>query len=670
MDTQVLENLKPVSSAKRAATGSDAEGSSIVHNKRARRHPHDNATDSFALHNSDSDTDLDDIFLDPSVDPKTLCPWCDERLPSNPTPHLVSLMDVARRRSYADDRPTNPLGLRAPPAVFVSVCQRHRFERIWVPRARKRGWPTRIDWGRLSGRVGHLEGTLKTLVDDIDEDLSTFALKLDIKGKGKGQHPRRTNEFWQEVVKNVREQGSRQATGVRGQFLHFNKTQPGYYGELGYVIIHQTLCNLFPPASFDPAAAQPLTPEEFIAHILVPEAAANLIMEDLGLSRVDALKTLRESVEYGVAMFPADEGEGGRVDGDTSILTAGERMIMERARARRKELEEEERMEEEQERRAHGLAPQTDTEPEVDVDIDHAPPSSSMTRKPKPRPVPKRKPPSSDNPPRASVPRSRSTSRTLESDGGVIDLSSDTGGSTGASRIGIAKRQRKAPEGPPSSRSDAPTDTGATTPRPKPKPRPKPRPRAIVRTASQSDSHNGVPSSDPQLPDEDEELLPLPSKPVRSATRGTERTDTLLGSTSRPKPRSPTRTTTGHSSPPDVSGSRLSRGGTKLGSCLPLQLARERRQERGSADGLDLAAKTHDKVKGKQSEGWLPNLRANGAEEFSTDEEDQSQPGPLPKAIAVRRTASRPSNGRNADQWDWLLSDGSSAGSRTSSFAN
>ncbi len=168
------------------------------------------------------------MFLDPSVDPKTLCPWCDERLPSTPTPYLVSLIDGARRRSYIDERPTNPLGLRAPPAVFVSICQRHRFERVWIPRARKRKWPTHIDWGKLRGRIEHLKGKLEAIVGEVDEDFVPGAApREDVKEKGKEQRPRKENEFWQEVVKNVREQGSRQTTGVRGQFLHFNKTQPG-----------------------------------------------------------------------------------------------------------------------------------------------------------------------------------------------------------------------------------------------------------------------------------------------------------------------------------------------------------------------------------------------------------------------------------------------------------
>jgi hypothetical protein len=109
------------------------------------------------------------------------------------------------------------------------------------------------------------------------------------------------------------------------------------YGELGSMILHQTLYNMFPPSSFDPQSITPLTPQEFIQRILVPEAALTLIMEDTGQDRVKALQTMRESAGYGVAMFP-DTSEGPEVG-------AGEDIVLERARARRRELEDEERIE-------------------------------------------------------------------------------------------------------------------------------------------------------------------------------------------------------------------------------------------------------------------------------------------------------------------------------------
>ena len=108
------------------------------------------------------------------------------------------------------------------------------------------------------------------------------------------------------------------------------------YGELGYLIIHQTIYQLFPPDMIDPDSTTPLTPGDFIQRILVPEAAVHLIMEDLHSTYPSAIKTLRESVEYGVAMFPdtgADNEEG---------IKAADDVVKERAKARRKQLLEEE----------------------------------------------------------------------------------------------------------------------------------------------------------------------------------------------------------------------------------------------------------------------------------------------------------------------------------------
>ena len=109
------------------------------------------------------------------------------------------------------------------------------------------------------------------------------------------------------------------------------------YGELGSMILHQTLYNMFPPSSFDAQSIAPLTAQDFIQRILVPEAALALIMEDTGQDRIQAIRTMRESAGYGVAMFP-DTSEGPGVG-------AGEDIVLERARVRRRELFDEEQME-------------------------------------------------------------------------------------------------------------------------------------------------------------------------------------------------------------------------------------------------------------------------------------------------------------------------------------
>jgi hypothetical protein len=126
------------------------------------------------------------------------------------------------------------------------------------------------------------------------------------------------------------------------------------YGELGSVIIHHTLYDLFPPASIDTEAIVPLGAEEFLQRVLIPEVALRLIMEDRQLTgrsgKQTALQVLRESSSYGVAMFPADgtepTGGGTRSKKNPEGLTADETIIMERARRRRKEIEEEDAREE------------------------------------------------------------------------------------------------------------------------------------------------------------------------------------------------------------------------------------------------------------------------------------------------------------------------------------
>jgi RTC4-like domain len=122
------------------------------------------------------------------------------------------------------------------------------------------------------------------------------------------------------------------------------------YGELGSVIIHQTLYNLFPPSEFDSSLVAPLSHGEFIQCILVPEVGVRLIMEDKGMKGAkgvaEAVQILRESANYGVAMFPEDGGEwdnpGGRNKANGEGTEAADMIVMERALRRRQELEMEE----------------------------------------------------------------------------------------------------------------------------------------------------------------------------------------------------------------------------------------------------------------------------------------------------------------------------------------
>ncbi|KAG9309877.1 hypothetical protein JVU11DRAFT_9906 [Chiua virens] len=284
----------------------------------------------------------DSIDIGYARDPSTICPYCDEELPSHPTPLLQHLLVTARKKSVSDPRPRNRGGLRAPLTVYISVCQRHRFESHQLPIATKKGWPKTIDFTKVPLRVKKMKKALESIILDKDDISDVENLDIDEQPKG----PKRKSIFWREVKKEVKKKGIRAVVGVKGQFASFEKTQPGYYGEQGSVIIHQTLFDLFPPSNLDPSLISPLTPAEFIQRILVPEAAVRLIAQDLCLDIEDAAVTLRESAQYGVAMFP-DTSENKRRDGDIDDDEMGvaDRIVMERARIRRKELEEEERVE-------------------------------------------------------------------------------------------------------------------------------------------------------------------------------------------------------------------------------------------------------------------------------------------------------------------------------------
>ncbi|KAJ2929474.1 hypothetical protein H1R20_g7620, partial [Candolleomyces eurysporus] len=293
-----------------------------------------------SLFDDDDDEPFEEesFFISSTTDPKTLCPYCDNPLPSSPSPALVKMLEAMLGKSYRDPRPANPLGRKAPFATFIDLCHRHQFESKILPEAEKKGWPKVIDWDSLSARIENMQSELQKLIDDTSD-------------KG----PRSRSPFWQDIMKAIKVKGLRAATGVKDQFENFEKTQPGYYGELGTVIINQTLYDMFPPASIQAQAIAPLGAEEFLQRILIPEAALRLIMEDKGLKgssgRQTALQVLRESSSYGVAMFPADGtdpmGGGGRKSTKNEEgLTAGETIIMERARRRRKEIEEEDAREE------------------------------------------------------------------------------------------------------------------------------------------------------------------------------------------------------------------------------------------------------------------------------------------------------------------------------------
>ncbi|KAJ6609393.1 RTC4-like domain-containing protein, partial [Mycena sp. CBHHK59/15] len=259
-------------------------------------------------------------FISPETDPKTLCPYCDTPLPARPTLTLMQLLEQTFHKSYRDVRPANPLERKAPVMAFAALCQRHFFESEAIPQAMANGWPTSINWKGLKDCVLAMKGDLEHILVDLgapivygsNEKAETLVEGIDIQ-QMKG--PRMRCIFWRELLKELKSSGLRHVSGVGGQLATFEKTQPGYYGELGSVIMHQTLYDMFPPSTINSDLVHPLTLREFIGCILVPEVGMRLIMQDMSLDIEDttdknkAVEVLRGSASYGVAMFPEDGGK-------------------------------------------------------------------------------------------------------------------------------------------------------------------------------------------------------------------------------------------------------------------------------------------------------------------------------------------------------------------------
>jgi hypothetical protein len=109
------------------------------------------------------------------------------------------------------------------------------------------------------------------------------------------------------------------------------------YSEMGLAIIERTLNELFPLSQLELLNTAPLYPSQFITWILVPQVGLLLIQEDLGESEVAALKTMHDSVQYGVGMFPYEENSNIDKGSEANVEDVGGAMVLERSTRRRTE---------------------------------------------------------------------------------------------------------------------------------------------------------------------------------------------------------------------------------------------------------------------------------------------------------------------------------------------
>ena len=104
----------------------------------------------------------------------------------------------------------------------MTVCQRHHFESHQIPKAQAKGWPTKIDFGKVKPRVEALRSKLEALVLNKSSDVDDLILLDEDE-----ENPRDTCPFWMEMMKEVKSKGTRVVASSKGQFANFKTLQPG-----------------------------------------------------------------------------------------------------------------------------------------------------------------------------------------------------------------------------------------------------------------------------------------------------------------------------------------------------------------------------------------------------------------------------------------------------------
>ncbi|GAA5911574.1 hypothetical protein JCM5296_005251 [Sporobolomyces johnsonii] len=317
-----------------------------------------------------------------TVDPTTLCPFCDRPLPETPSSRLVSLKKYLLGRPHLEKRASvrNNLAKKLPIAETASFCRMHQDERTVIPEGRARGYPTEIAWNELPKRI--------------DRELSGHLTSVIL-----GQ----TASHYLESAKKEWDEKGRQMRNVASEFGSFHTEEPGYYGPRGFECMMTTLTTLFTATNplLTPLRATPLSVQAYVRRVLVPECAVELIRHDLGpasgadVSREEAERVCAESRAYGKAVFGVlsaeDEAEFARA------REREEREVKERAATKAKERareekelkdtrerkEREERKKEIGERAKREKAKVSVMEVEVSDEVDSEGPKTTTYRKPK-----------------------------------------------------------------------------------------------------------------------------------------------------------------------------------------------------------------------------------------------------------------------------------------------
>ena len=78
--------------------------------------------------------------------------------------------------------------------------------------------------------------------------------------------------------------------------------------------MEHSLVTLFPNTALGAGITSPLSAADFRTLVLLPEAAVQLIMDDLTQDRREAMETLNSSIWYGDSQYPLDAEDETKYD--------------------------------------------------------------------------------------------------------------------------------------------------------------------------------------------------------------------------------------------------------------------------------------------------------------------------------------------------------------------
>lgn len=208
----------------------------------------------------------------------------------------------------------------------ITFCTMHRAETHTLPLGWRQGYPKELDFATVDSRLEE---------DFIRDRISRVV------------HRPTCSKFFRRAERRIEQLGLTRWQSLTAQSSDevLSTATPGYYGDLGRAIIIHHFQHLvkWKLLTIRPDDIQPLSPADFIIHVLVPETAILLIMQDQGWNgqdatdkaaaseaRARAMDTHRQSGEYGRAAFREESVQGREVLGHLEATLEQKRKRLER----------------------------------------------------------------------------------------------------------------------------------------------------------------------------------------------------------------------------------------------------------------------------------------------------------------------------------------------------